>query len=107
MSSKPRVINIGGKYNRKIVLSETNPSQYNDIQTGYKSYNLDLKNPNVGPPINLASDSAIKNNILTNEKQRMKIAQDSRRNANIEVARRNEENKARGTSSSSVRKIIK
>jgi len=34
-------------------------------------------------------------------------AQQSRRNANIELARRHEENKARGTSSSAVRRIIK
>ena len=107
MSSKPRVVNIGGKNNRKIILSEANPGQYHDIQTGYQTYNLDLKNPNVGPPINLASDSAIKNNILSNEKQRMTIAQDSYRNANIKSARQHEQNKARGTSSSSVRRIIK
>lgn len=75
-----RIINLGGKYNRKIVQSELHPGQYHDIEDGYAKYNENWENPRVGPPIQAASDEAIKKYFR---------------------------NKERGTGSSSVRKVIK
>ena len=90
--TKSRVIDLGGKYNRKIIQSDVNPSQYHDIETGYAKYNQDFKNPKIGPPIQAASNEVIKRQ-FKNESTASKM--------------KFQENKARGTSSSSVRRIIK
>lgn len=82
MSQKQRVIKLGGKYNRRIVFGEKgqHPGQYHDIEDGYAKYNMDWKDPKVGPPIRAASDAAIKKYF---------------------------KNKERGTRSSATRRVVK
>jgi hypothetical protein len=87
-----RVITLGGKHNRKIIQSEFHPGQYHDIETGYAKYNQDWENPKVGPPIQAASDKAIKNYF---------------KNKAAESKRLSKEKKGRGTQSSTSRRTIK
>jgi hypothetical protein len=85
-----RIINLGGKYNRKIVQSELHPDQYHDISVGYAKYNKDWPKVETGPPLRLANDDAIRGHFKREAALRKSAA-----------------NKARGTKSSTTRKIIK